>query len=181
MAKKELTKTSKMLLWMCAGLEVVGDLIITPQELRKRSMRGNLFKSTENFDSLLHYLWRNGYIRYADKNNEQFIKITRKGELRVLMSKAGIAKTLKWDNKWRLIIFDIPEESRILRDRFRKLLRSYGFKMLQASVFINPYPLNRQAIDYLKETGLISYIRILKVEEMDDDKALRKSFGLPKV
>ena len=178
MAKKELTKTSKMLLWMCVGLEVVGSLIITPRELRKRSMRGNLFKSTENFDDLLHYLIRRGYIRYIDKNNERFVKITKKGELKILMSKAGIVKTPKWDGKWRLVVFDIPEESSVLRDRFRKLLKSYGFKMLQASVFICPYPLNREAIAYLKETGLINYIRILKVEEVDDDKDLKKYFHL---
>ena len=75
-------------------------------------------------------------------------------------------------------MFDIPEESRELRNRFRLLLKQYGFKMLQASVFISPYPLNREAIAYLKETGLIDYIRILKVEEIDDDRDLKKYFQL---
>jgi len=178
MAKKELTKTSKILLWMCAGLELVGDLIITPRELRRRAMRGNLFKSTENVDSFLHYLIRNGYIRYVDKNNERFVKITKKGELKILMSKAGVTKAAKWDGKWRLIVFDIPEESREIRNRFRALLKQYGFKMLQASVFICPYPLNREAIAYLKETDLINYIRMLKIEEIDDDRDLKKKFSL---
>ena len=180
MAKKELTKSSKALLWIGAGVEVLSSFLITPHELRKRAVRGNIFKSTTNFNSALYYLLRNGYIKYVDKNNEKFVKVTKKGELKILMSKAAAVKTPEWDRKWRVIVFDIPEESRILRDRFRILLKTYGFKMLQASVFINPYPLNREALVYLKETGLINYIRILKVEEMDDDRDLRKFFGLPK-
>jgi DNA-binding transcriptional regulator PaaX len=180
MSKNYLTKSSKMLLWIGAGVEVLSSFLVSSKELRKRSIRGNLFKSTENFDSLLHYLLRNGYINYVDKNNERFVKITRKGELKILMSKAGVVKTVDWDGKWRLIIFDIPEESSNLRDRFRELLKTYDYKMLQGSVFINPYPLNREAVKYLKESGLIKYIRMLKIEEMDDDGDLKKYFGLAK-
>jgi hypothetical protein len=49
---------------------------------------------------------------------------------------------------------------------------------LQDSVYANPYPLNREAVKYLEETGLSEYIRIIKVEEMDNDRDLKKKFGL---
>lgn len=165
-------------MWMCAGFEVLDDFIITPKELRRRAARGNLFKSTNSFEGLYYYLIRNGYIKLIDKNNERFIKITKKGELKILLEKSRLKKTAPWDRKWRVVIFDIPEESRDLRDRFRKLLKTYNFKKLQNSVFISPYALSREAITYLKETGLIDYIRILKVEEIDDDKDLKKYFNL---
>jgi phenylacetic acid degradation operon negative regulatory protein len=87
-------------------------------------------------------------------------------------------KTEKWDKNWRLIIFDIPETSREKRDELRWLLKKNHFIKLQSSVFISPYSLNREAIAYLKQTGLINYIRILKVSEIDDDKYLIKKFGL---
>ncbi len=45
-------------------------------------------------------------------------------------------------------------------------------------MFINPYSLNREAVSYLKESGLMDYIRILKVEEMDNDLDLQKKFKL---
>ena len=48
----------------------------------------------------------------------------------------------------------------------------------QASVFISPFRLNREAVWYLKKTGLIEYIRILRVDEMDEDKHLKKHFHL---
>ena len=49
---------------------------------------------------------------------------------------------------------------------------------MQQSVYVSPYPLNRAAVSYLEETKLIGYIRILKVEEIDNDKDLKKHFGL---
>ena len=60
MAKKELTKTSKMLLLLCAGLEMLGSVLITPKELRRRARRGDLFKSGNNLDSFIYYLYSNG-------------------------------------------------------------------------------------------------------------------------
>lgn len=115
----------------------------------------------------------------VDKDNERFIKLTRSGQLEALLVKARLAeKPKKWDGKWRMVIFDIPEDSHEKRDFLRYLLKKNNFKKLQASVFINPYPLNREAVSYLKETGLIHFIRIIKVEEMDDDTDLKKHFKL---
>ena len=48
---------------------------------------------------------------------------------------------------------------------------------MQASVFVSPDALNREAVKFLKQTGLIRYIRIIKAEEMDDDGDL-KSFWI---
>lgn len=113
-----------------------------------------------------------------EKNNQKFIKLTQKGQLKLLLQKADARRASKWDGKWRLLVFDIPEGSRKKRNLLRRLLKESGFKKLQASVFINPWPLNREAIIYLKETGLMGYIRILRVDEMDDDRILRKQFGI---
>jgi hypothetical protein len=176
MGKKELTKTGKTLLWMCAGIGALENFIITPNEFRKRGMSGKLFKDTPNANSFLNYLFRKGYIQFVDKNNERFVKITKKGELKILLAKSQISKKKNWDGKWRVIIFDIPEESREARNRFRHMIKNLNYTQLQASVFVSPYPINKEAVEYLKKTGLIKYIRFLKVEEIDDDSGLRKFF-----
>lgn len=129
----------------------------------------------------LELVWqmrRVGYLKIVEKNNQKFLQITRKGQLENLLLKAGVSKTDKWDKKWRVLIFDIPEGSHQRRDHFRLLLKKNGFVKLQSSVFISPFPLNRHAIEYLNETGLNEFIRIMRVDEMDDDTALRKHFGL---
>ncbi len=180
MAKKELTKTSRILLWMCAGVSALESLLITPYELRRQALFGKLFKNTTGATSFLHYLLRKGYIRYVDRNNKRFLQITKKGELRILLAKSKIFTRSKWDGKWRVIVFDIPEESSTQRNHFRRMLKDLNYRQLQASVFISPFPMNREAVEYLKETGLMNYIRFLKVEEMDDDSDLRKLFKLSK-
>ncbi len=117
-------------------------------------------------------------LRVVKKGNNKSLMLTQEGQLLILISKAKNIAVKAWDGIWRLIIFDIPEDFRDKRDQLRWLLKRNGFVKLQASVFISPYPLNREAIKYLKETKLISFIRILRVDEMDDDEDLKKKFNL---
>ena len=106
------------------------------------------------------------------------MRLTAEGQLEALLAKAKFPVPVKWDGKWRMVVFDIPEDSKEQRNKLRQLLKANNFYKLQASVYVNPYPLNREAVKYLQETKLIDYIRIIKVEEMDDDKDLKKHFQL---
>ncbi len=136
--------------------------------------------SRREFGQAVFRLNKRGLISIFSKNNERFIKLTQKGQLEVLLSKAKIERQNVWDRKWRLFIFDIPEESKDKRNTLRSLLKKNDFCKLQASVYISPYPLNREAINYLNSSGLREYIRILKVDEIDDDKDLLRIFNLQK-
>ncbi len=60
-----------------------------------------------------------------------------------------IVRPKKWDYLWRLVIFDIPERSRYLRDALRYELIQLGFFMLQESVYVMPF-------DCVKEVDEIS-------------------------
>ncbi len=131
-----------------------------------------------NYRKTVYYLVQKGLIKFKEDAGSRFTILTSKGQLEALLERAKLPVAEKWDGKWRLIIFDIPEDTKAERNKLRRLLKINNFFKLQASVYINPYPLNREAIKYLQETKLIEYIRIIKVEEMDDDKALKKHFGL---
>ncbi len=120
-----------------------------------------------------------GLVKKISKDSKIFFELTAKGELDLLLLKAAIEVPKVWDFRWRLLIFDIPEDCRDKRDELRLLLKNKGFKKLQQSVFIHPYPLNKEAVSYLKQTGLIKYIRIITAYEIDDDTDLRKKFKLP--
>jgi len=139
-----------------------------------------LHMERSNFYANLFALEKRGVVRVISKEGKKFIQITQKGELKVLLNKSKLLASGKWDGKWRLIIYDIPEVANYLRDGFRRLLKERGFIKLQSSVFISPYPLNPGALEYLKSTGLIKFIRIIRVDAIDDDKYLRKRFHLSK-
>ncbi len=133
----------------------------------------------EQYRQTAYRLRRKGYVNITKTAaGQKFLRLTRKGQLELLMAKAWLPKKQTWDGKWRMIMFDIPRDANDKRDKLRRLLKSGEFFKLQASVYLTPYPLNREAITYLKSTGLIDYIRIGRLEELDDDKDLLKHFKL---
>ncbi len=67
----------------------------------------------------------------------------------------------KWDKKWRIIIFDIPQEMHNKRNWLRKKLRSLGFYMVQKSVFAFPYPCEEELGDICSHLDISDYVDIL--------------------
>ena len=127
----------------------------------------------------IYRLKKQGLLRVRTEHGKKFIELTKKGELEILLIKAREDMQVSdWDGKWRLAIFDIPEDARDRRDKLRHLLKQNGFVKWQASVFISPYALNRSAIDYLKQTSLMGFIHFARIDELDDDKELKKKFKL---
>ena len=134
--------------------------------------------SRKTYVDTIYRLKRTGLVKAVKEEGRQFLALTNKGELQQLFIKARLPKKSKWDGKWRIMTFDIPEDVREKRDQLRWLLKNNGFKKMQASVFINPFPLNREAISYLRQTKLLPYIRIIRADDIDDDSDLRKHFNL---
>jgi phenylacetic acid degradation operon negative regulatory protein len=76
--------------------------------------------------------------------------ITEKGKRRLLEYNFGSLelKTKKRDGRWRLIIFDIPEDKKKSRDAFSKKLRELGCIRLQDSVYASAFPCKSE-VDFL--------------------------------
>lgn len=86
------------------------------------------------------------------------------------------AQQKRWDGKWRVVIFDIPERIRGRRDFLRKELASLGFHQLQKSVWVTPYPLPPEFMELVGELELGKHFRVLTVERMENDRDLRAIF-----
>lgn len=84
----------------------------------------------------------------------------------------------KWDRKWRVIIFDIPEKKRKIRDQVRTLFKSAGFYLLQDSVWVYPYDCEDVLTLLKSDLGVGKNILYLIVDEIENDKHLRESFNL---
>ena len=72
-------------------------------------------------------------------------------------------KSFKYNKKKLLVLFDIPEDRKTLREWFRKQLIGFGYDMVQKSVWLGPGPLPQEFIEYIKEIGLKDYIRIFTI------------------
>jgi len=112
-----------------------------------------------------------------------WIHLTERGRrllYRLESANYHLKKPKKWDEKWRLLIFDIPEKRRGMREKIRRTLLAIGFKRLQDSVWVYPYDCE-DLIAFLKTDFKVGRdLLYLIIEELEGDKTLREKFGLPK-
>jgi len=102
----------------------------------------------------------------------------KKRALEYKLEEIEIQKPEKWDGKWRMIVFDIPDSYKKVREAFRFHLKRIGFYQYQKSVFIYPYNCKNE-IDFLVEFYQIRrYVRQLLISEIDNDFHLRKLYKL---
>ena len=119
-------------------------------------------------------------IKYNDDNTVT-VKITKNGLARALtyqLDSLKINRPKKWDKKWRVVIFDIPEKYKKIREIFRMRLKQLELYPLQDSVYISPFPCFRE-IEFLRELyGISMKVEYLLVEKIEDDEYLKKRFKL---
>ena len=94
--------------------------------------------------------------------------------------KLEMAKRKRWDGKWRIIIFDVPEKMRGKRDLLRKELTAFGFMQLQKSVWAYPYKLPEEFIDLWKNADILSYCVVIEAVKIINNATLQK-FYFPKI
>ena len=127
-------------------------------------------------------LIKQGYIR---KDGDRY-HITSVGQKRLddairraQISLARNKRAQKWDKKWRIVIFDIKEKRRAVRDELRSLLITTGFVKLQDSVWVYPHRCD-EVIALLKfHLTLGRDLVYIIADGIEGDEALRKHFGLP--
>ncbi|MEK7479865.1 MAG: hypothetical protein AAB665_01100 [Patescibacteria group bacterium] len=126
-------------------------------------------------------LQRKGFVAFEHKHNRVFLRITGKGKTRLqsLIIRGPLPQPLRWDRKWRLVIFDIPEKKHDLRARARGIVAGFGFVRLQDSVWAYPYDCE-EAIALLKaELRIGKDLLYIIADAIEYDVPLRKTFDLP--
>ena len=136
-----------------------------------------------------HYLYRclrefrdNRLVEYSE-NEDGNIKIvlSDQGKKRVLQFKIDqliLPKLKCWDSHWRVVLYDIPEKNKPVREALREKLQELGFYEWQKSVFIFPFPC-RDEIDFLVEFFEIrSHVRYAELSHPTNEAELKLHFGL---
>lgn len=126
-------------------------------------------------------LKKKGLVEFVRKNNRIFLRITGKGRhaLDSLVLSGPLPRPKRWDRKWRLVTFDIPERNRGIRGRARGMVSSFGFVRLQDSVWAYPYDCE-EAVALLKaELHIGKDLLYIIADAIEYDLPLRKHFDLP--
>lgn len=132
----------------------------------------------------LSFLIREGYLCIEERDGLKYVRLTQKGErLAALMHQGQLApkKPKKWDEKWRLLIFDVPEQRRHIRAKIRSTLITLGFVRLQDSVWVYPYDCEDLILVLKAELKIGKDVLYIIADHVENDKALRKHFQLPDV
>jgi len=120
-------------------------------------------------------------VSIEERDGEQIVTLTKNGKRRILrysLEELKIEKPRSWDGSWRLVIYDVQERSRWLRDIFRQTIRSLGFYQLQESVWLYPYPCEAH-ISFLREYyGVGNDVLYIVASKIEHDQPYRTYFGL---
>ncbi|MBI4039014.1 CRISPR-associated endonuclease Cas2 [Candidatus Daviesbacteria bacterium] len=120
-------------------------------ELRKSSLAQALKRLREG-----------GLIEEVKLRDNIIIKLTEEG--RDLISDPFEER--EWDGKWRIVVFDIPEQQRIIRNLFRRNLKKWGFKHLQKSVWISKRNVFDKLNSYIKDLAIEKWVIVIEANKL---------------
>lgn len=124
-----------------------------------------------------------GHIEFEERGGKKFARITPAGKaaMALLQMKAEVAtrSTRRWDKRYRVVIFDIPESRKGIRDRLRREMRTAGFLQIQQSVWLYPYDCEDLIALIKADLRIGKDVMYLIVESIERDAWIRKHFSLP--
>ncbi len=109
------------------------------------------------------------------------LRLTPKGEktLRILkLQEYARSRPRRWDKKWRVLIFDIPERRKGLRLKLRSTLRTIGFVRLQDSVWVYPHDCEDLIALLKADFHIGDDVLYMIVDSIERDAELRRHFKL---
>lgn len=177
----ELTKKSgivlcKTILQLAAIGGILTVVMVAPKifaafnDLSKTDKKYKGFFYKKDFNNSIKYLKNKKYIKVIKKDDGTFeIYLEKKGAQKALFESFNdltIKKQEKWDNLWRIVIFDIPEKLKWGRDGFRGKLKQLNFYQIQESVFVFPYDCKKEVEFLCSIFNISDYVRFIEAKSI---------------
>ncbi len=127
-------------------------------------------------------LLRDGSLLLRKDGKQVYVELTEAGRKKAgwfQINALKLKKQKRWDKHWHVVIFDIPDTDRLVREALRGFLKRLDFYCLQKSVWISPHGC-RDEIELLKDFlgTSSSQLRLIVTRDIGDDTFLRKVFKL---
>ncbi len=156
---------------------VFGTILSLIKELNNRKI------SEKKIKRVLKNLEKKELIQIIEKNGEAHVYLKSGWTPVILKYSLKPLLTLKrrkkrWNGKWFIIIFDVPEDQRNKRDYLRNFLREIGFYQYQQSVYIFPYQCKKEIGLVKKIVEGAKYISYITADEIENEEQVKRYFGL---
>ena len=110
---------------------------------------------------LLYELKRRKWVETKTVGNRILTRLTENGWQQAMRHKIR-TETRKCSNGACIVIFDIPESERFVRNVLRSFLKEWGFKKIQHSVWMTERDVVKPMMLLLQRRGLDKWIRIIQ-------------------
>lgn len=112
----------------------------------------------------LKRLREKGYLEKEHNEGKIIFKLTQAGQEFLTLSKSD--DEIEWDQKWRLVIFDIPENKRGVRDILRSRLKMWGFTPWQKSVWATKKNITQKLRRFVSELGIEDWVLVIESDNV---------------
>lgn len=128
---------------------------------------GSLIKLLEQFGhtsqsvrAAISRMSKQGWIESRKEGNRSYYSMTERGNRRLEEAAKRIYKLQEedWDQQWRILVYNIPEDNRNVRDALRQELIWSGFGMLANSCWVTPLRLEEQVKDMFERYQVAQYV-----------------------
>ena len=165
---------------LIGGMVAIGavPLVARPRGFRPKDQRRfNYYTKTVAYRLVTQRL-----AEWVKRDGTRFLRITEAGQQRLAFEREKMKleeQKRRWDKRWRMVVFDLPERRRVTRAKLRATMAEVGFVRLQDSVWVYPYDCE-EFIALLKAELKIGKDALYAiVEKIENDKGIRGHFRLP--
>lgn len=149
---------------MMEEVKLVGGLVPNIMEASYGFVPPNFRR--QSYFSYVSRLLKTGDInKKIDEYGNVYLELTSQGK-RSLKRRFPIFFKAKWDGTFMVVVFDVPEKIRRIRDDLREKLRELGFGKLQESVWISPYHFEDDLKEFLQDSGYEDFVFVMKAERI---------------
>ncbi len=122
-----------------------------------------------------------GYAVWVERDGKKYLRLTPAGRKAFEFEQAKVAlknQKMKWDGRWRMIVFDVPERRSRIRVCLRAVMRDIGFVRLQDSVWVYPYDCEDFVALLKAELKIGKDVLYAIADTIEHDRNLRRHFNL---
>jgi len=164
-----------------AGIVVIA-IAVPNAAIAFQGLHKSLGKYEKNqFCRSFNYLKRKKIVGIGKDGDRTIIKLLDKGKERVIkfrLEDLKLTPQKKWDEKFRLVFFDIPEKYRYSRQIFTSKLREIGFLPIQKSAWICPHPCDDEIEFLVSIYEIRPFVRIVTFSSREIERYWQEKFKL---
>jgi phenylacetic acid degradation operon negative regulatory protein len=129
---------------------------------------------------------KQGWVKARKQGNKSYYYLTDRGIKRIEEAAKRIFKLQneKWDGKWRMFMYTIPEEIRSIRDELRKELVWSGFGTITNGCWVSPNKLEKKVYDLIEKYDIKPYVHFFVASydgPHENEKLVQQSWDLQEI